>query len=136
MFKQGINIKTICANYILEFRNTQSHLFQIHQWVKIEIVFENHACKIVGHFYFLIQALSKYILVNAIVFFSFVETSKNWKIFTSKLESHPLKTIMSMSPAHYYITLKFCRHRSMIITMEGDISQPITARGGVGGMSW
>ena len=26
MLKQGINIKTICPNYILEFRNTNSYL--------------------------------------------------------------------------------------------------------------
>jgi len=26
MLKQGINIKTMCPNYILEFRNTNSHL--------------------------------------------------------------------------------------------------------------
>jgi len=25
VLKQGINIKTMCPNYILKFRNTQSH---------------------------------------------------------------------------------------------------------------
>ena len=74
VFKQGINIKTICPNCVLKFRNTQSHLFQIYlgTWVKIEIVSENHVCKIICHFHFLFQALSKlskYILVNAIDFF-------------------------------------------------------------------
>ena len=27
VFNQGININTMCLNYILEFRNTKSHLF-------------------------------------------------------------------------------------------------------------
>ena len=28
-FKQGINIKMMCPNYILEFRNTKSHSVQV-----------------------------------------------------------------------------------------------------------
>jgi len=46
VYKQGINIKTMCSNYILEFRNTKSHLLQVYlgAWVKIEIVIENHVC--------------------------------------------------------------------------------------------
>ena len=52
--KQGINIKTMCPNYIHEFKNTKSHLLQVYldEWVKIEIVIENHACQIVGHCYY------------------------------------------------------------------------------------
>jgi len=47
VLKQGINIKTMCPNYIhfvLKFRNTKSHLLQVYlgAWVKIEIVIENH----------------------------------------------------------------------------------------------
>jgi len=46
VLKQGIKTKTICpnVNYILEFRNTKSHLLQVYlgAWVKIEIVIENH----------------------------------------------------------------------------------------------
>ena len=30
VFKQGINIETICPNHILEFRNKQSHLVQVY----------------------------------------------------------------------------------------------------------
>jgi len=30
MLKQGINIKTMCPNNILEFRNTKSHLLQVY----------------------------------------------------------------------------------------------------------
>jgi len=46
VLKQGINIKTMWLNYILEFRNTQSHLLQVYlgAWVKIEIVIEKHVC--------------------------------------------------------------------------------------------
>jgi len=42
MFKQCTNIKPMCPNYILEFRNTNSHLmeFYLGAWVKIEIVIE------------------------------------------------------------------------------------------------
>ena len=44
--KQSINIKTMCVNYILEFRNIISHLLQVYLgvWVKIETVIENHVC--------------------------------------------------------------------------------------------
>ena len=28
VLKHGINFKTMCPNYILDFRNTKSHLFQ------------------------------------------------------------------------------------------------------------
>ena len=46
VLKQGINIKTMCPNYILEFRNTKSHILQVYlgAWVKLEIVIENHVC--------------------------------------------------------------------------------------------
>ena len=46
VLKQSINIKTMCANYILEFRNITSHLLQVYLgvWVKIETVIENHVC--------------------------------------------------------------------------------------------
>jgi len=46
VLKQGINIKTMHPNYILEFRNMNSHLLQVYlgAWVKIEIVIENHVC--------------------------------------------------------------------------------------------
>ena len=30
VLKQGINIKTICPNYILEFRNTNSYLLYVY----------------------------------------------------------------------------------------------------------
>jgi len=42
MSKQDINIKTICPNYILKFRNTNSHLLQVYidVWAKIETVKE------------------------------------------------------------------------------------------------
>jgi len=38
--KQEINIKTMCPNYKLEFRNTKLHLLQFYlgAWVKIDIV--------------------------------------------------------------------------------------------------
>jgi len=41
MLKQGINIKTICPYYILDFRNTKSHLFQVYlgAWVKFQFTF-------------------------------------------------------------------------------------------------
>ena len=44
--KQGINFKMICLNYILKFRNMQSHLLQVYLGlcVKIEIVIEYHVC--------------------------------------------------------------------------------------------
>jgi len=29
VLKQGINIKTMCPNYIFEFRNTKSHLLLV-----------------------------------------------------------------------------------------------------------
>jgi len=34
----------MCPNYILEFRNPQSHLLHVYlgEWVNIEIVIENH----------------------------------------------------------------------------------------------
>jgi len=43
VLKQGIYIKTICPYYILEFRNTKSHLLQVYldAWAKIETVIEN-----------------------------------------------------------------------------------------------
>jgi len=46
VFKQGINIKTMCPNYILKFKNTQWHILQVFLggWVKIEIVIENQVC--------------------------------------------------------------------------------------------
>jgi len=43
VLKQGININTMCPNYIFEFINTKSHLLQ-GAWVKIEIIIENHVC--------------------------------------------------------------------------------------------
>ena len=44
VLKQGINIQTMCPNYIHEFKNMHSHLLQIYlgQWIKIESVIENH----------------------------------------------------------------------------------------------
>jgi len=30
VLRQGINIKAMCPNYILEFRNTNSHLLQVY----------------------------------------------------------------------------------------------------------
>mgnify|MGYP007133528473 CR=1 FL=1 len=35
VLKQGININTMCPNYILELRNTKSHLLQVYlgAWV-------------------------------------------------------------------------------------------------------
>jgi len=30
MLKLGINIKTMCPNYIFEFRNTKLHLLQVY----------------------------------------------------------------------------------------------------------
>jgi len=30
VLKQGINIKTMCPNYIYEFRNMKSHLLQVY----------------------------------------------------------------------------------------------------------
>jgi len=46
VLKQGINIKTMCPNYILEFRNTKLHLLQVYLgvWAMIETVFDNHVC--------------------------------------------------------------------------------------------
>jgi len=60
VLRQCINIKTMCPNYILKFRNAKSHLLQVYQDVlpKIEIVIENHVCKIVGHCYYSYKALS------------------------------------------------------------------------------
>ena len=39
---QGVNIRTKCHNYVLLFRNTKSHLLQVHlaAWVKIAVVFK------------------------------------------------------------------------------------------------
>ena len=36
MLKQGTNIKTVCPNYILKFKNTKSHLLHVHlgAWAK------------------------------------------------------------------------------------------------------
>ena len=44
VLKQDINIKTMCPNYILEFRNMTSHLLQVYLgvWVKIEIVIKKN----------------------------------------------------------------------------------------------
>jgi len=44
--KQGFSIKLMCHNYILEFRNLNSHLLKVYigAWVKLEIVIENHVC--------------------------------------------------------------------------------------------
>ena len=47
VFKQNINIKTICPNYIFELRNTKSHLLQVYRSRRagqIEIVIENDFC--------------------------------------------------------------------------------------------
>ena len=46
VLKHCINIKTVCPNYILELRSTNSHFFQvfIREWVKIEIVINNNVC--------------------------------------------------------------------------------------------
>ena len=46
LLKHGFNIKNICLYYILEFRNTKSHLVHVYlgAWVKIGIVIENHVC--------------------------------------------------------------------------------------------
>jgi len=46
VLKQGIYIKIMFPNHILEFRNTNSHLLQVYlgAWVKIEIVVVNHVC--------------------------------------------------------------------------------------------
>jgi len=43
--KQSYSIKTMCPNYILEFRNTKSHLLHVYQstWAKI-VVKKNHVC--------------------------------------------------------------------------------------------
>jgi len=43
---QGINIKTMCPYYILEFRNTTLHLLQVYlgAWAKIGTVIKNHVC--------------------------------------------------------------------------------------------
>jgi len=43
VLKQGINIQTVCPNYILEFTNTKLHLLQVYicTWVKINVI-ENH----------------------------------------------------------------------------------------------
>ena len=43
VLKQGFNIKTICPNYILKYRNTQSQLY-IGAWAKTETVIENNVC--------------------------------------------------------------------------------------------
>ena len=44
VLKQGINIKMMCPNYILKFRNTTLLLLQVYlgAWVKIESVIEHH----------------------------------------------------------------------------------------------
>jgi len=48
VLKHGINIKTMCSNYILLyiFRNTKSHLCYVNigAWAKIETVIKNHVC--------------------------------------------------------------------------------------------
>jgi len=46
ILKQGINIKMMCPNYILQFRNTTSHLLRVYLCAraKIETVIENHVC--------------------------------------------------------------------------------------------
>jgi len=39
VLKQGINIKTVCPNNIIKFRNKISHLLQFYlgEWAKIEL---------------------------------------------------------------------------------------------------
>jgi len=46
VLRQGINIQTMCPNYILEFRNAISYLFHVYlsAWVTIKIVIKNHVC--------------------------------------------------------------------------------------------
>ena len=63
VFKQGINIKCLFPNYILELRKTK--LFQVYlgEWVKIEFVIENHVYLSVGH---LLSWFSSAILVHII----------------------------------------------------------------------
>jgi len=60
VLKQDINIKTTSPNYILELRNTNSHLLQVYlgACVKIEIVIKNHVCLIVSHCFYSVQTLS------------------------------------------------------------------------------
>ena len=59
--------KTMCLYYILEFKSTNLHLWQVElgAYAKIEIVIDNQVCSIVGHCYYSFQALSYYILFNA-----------------------------------------------------------------------
>ena len=49
VLNQCINIKTMCPNYILKLRNTNSHLLQVYlgAWAKIETVIEAHVCSLV-----------------------------------------------------------------------------------------
>jgi len=63
----SININKICSNYILEFRNTNSHVLQVYLgvWVRIEIGIEKHVCYIDSHCYYSFQTLFKYILFHA-----------------------------------------------------------------------
>ena len=62
VLKQGINIKTNCPHYILEFKHKKSQLLQVYlgAWAKIKTVIENHVYLIVGHCYYMysFQALS------------------------------------------------------------------------------
>jgi len=46
VLKRGINIKTMCPNYELEFRNMRSNFFQVYlgAWARILTVIENHVC--------------------------------------------------------------------------------------------
>jgi len=46
VLKPGINIKMMCPNYILEFRNLKSLLLQVYLvvWTKSETAIENHVC--------------------------------------------------------------------------------------------
>ena len=46
VLKQWINIKIVCSNYILEIRNTKTHLLKVYlgSLAKIETVIESHVC--------------------------------------------------------------------------------------------
>jgi len=44
VLKQGINIKTMCPNYILAFTNTNLLQVYIGAWAKKETVLEIHVC--------------------------------------------------------------------------------------------
>jgi len=46
VLKQGSIIKTVYPYYILDFRNTKSHLFHVYlgECAMIEIIVETHVC--------------------------------------------------------------------------------------------